>query len=115
MRLLFDHKLSPKLVHRLADLFPDANHLFPLRLEDKPDTAVWEFAKINGFTIVSKDADFSERSVLYSHPPKIIHLHLGNCSTVAVEQLLREHARLIADFDQDESKSCLHLPPHFRL
>ncbi len=115
MKLLFDHNLSPKLVKRLADLFPDSSHLFPLHLEDKPDPHVWEFARTNGFAIVSKDVDFSERSVLFGHPPKIIRLHLGNCTTDEVERLLRGHAALIAEFEQDESRSCLHLPPHFRL
>ena len=27
MKLLFDQNLSPKLVHRLADLFPDSSHV----------------------------------------------------------------------------------------
>lgn len=26
MKLLFDHNLSPRLVNRLADLFPDSAH-----------------------------------------------------------------------------------------
>ncbi|MFB2971179.1 DUF5615 family PIN-like protein [Aerosakkonema sp. BLCC-F183] len=27
MKLLFDHNLSPRLVNRLADIFPDSNHV----------------------------------------------------------------------------------------
>ncbi|MFB2882045.1 DUF5615 family PIN-like protein [Floridanema aerugineum] len=28
MKLLFDHNLSPRLINRLADLFPNSSHLF---------------------------------------------------------------------------------------
>ncbi len=33
MRLLFDHNLSPKLVRRLADLYPDSVHVSHLGLD----------------------------------------------------------------------------------
>ena len=33
MKLLFDHNLSPRLVNRLAELYPDSNHLFNLNLD----------------------------------------------------------------------------------
>lgn len=111
MKLLFDHNLSPKLVLRLADLFPNSNHLFPLQLDQADDIAIWEYAKQNGFTIISKDIDFSDRSVLFGHPPKVMRLHLGNCITASIETLLRDHHDLVTAFEADPQKSCLHLPP----
>ncbi len=33
MKLLFDHNLSPKLIHRLAELFPNSNHVYHLGLD----------------------------------------------------------------------------------
>ena len=112
MKLLFDHNLSPKLVRRLNDLFPESDHLFPRHLDQASDPMVWDYARIHGFIIVSKDRDFSDRSVLLGHPPKVIRLHLGNCTTAAVETLLRSHFILIREFEKDERKSCLHLPSH---
>ena len=53
MKLLYDHNLSPKLVRRLADLFPNSDHLFPLHLHEADDSAIWEYAKANAFVIVS--------------------------------------------------------------
>ena len=41
MKLLFDQNLSPRLVKLLADIFPDANHVFPLGLDESEDTEVW--------------------------------------------------------------------------
>ncbi len=75
------------------------------------DGVIWEYAKANGFTIVSKDADFIHRSFLHGFPPKMIYLELGNCPTRAVEQTLRDNLDLIQEFDTSEEKSCLTLPP----
>src|SRR6266480_3145162 len=45
------------------------------------DEAIWEYARREGFTIVSKDSDFQERSVLCGSPPKVIWLRIPNSST----------------------------------
>ncbi len=42
------------------------------------DTELWNYAKENGLVIVSKDADFSQRIVLSSPPPRVVHLRVGN-------------------------------------
>jgi len=47
-----------------------------------PDETVWEYARQNGFDLVTKDSDFSELSVLRGSPPKVIWLRIGNCTTV---------------------------------
>lgn len=81
MKLLFDHHLSFRLAHRLADLFPDNSHVVSHRLDRASDTVVWEFARANGFTLVTKDADFSDLSILRGFPPKVVWVRLGNCTT----------------------------------
>ena len=43
---LLDANLSPKLVVRLAQLFPDSVHVFEIGLERvTPDEAIWEYAR----------------------------------------------------------------------
>lgn len=42
------------------------------------DSQVWEFARQRELVIVSKDADFSERIILHSPPPWVVHLRFGN-------------------------------------
>ena len=42
------------------------------------DQAIWEYAKAEGLTIISKDSDFSSRILLSEPPPKVIHIRLGN-------------------------------------
>jgi predicted nuclease of predicted toxin-antitoxin system len=43
-----------------------------------PDSVVWEYARNNNLTIVTKDADFSDRIMTASPPPRVIHLRIGN-------------------------------------
>jgi predicted nuclease of predicted toxin-antitoxin system len=42
------------------------------------DKDIWEFAKLNGYVIVTKDSDFSNKLMLEGPPPKIIHIKTGN-------------------------------------
>ena len=109
MKLLFDQNLSFKLVARLADLFPGSAHVRDFSMQTADDTAVWAFAMNNGFTIVSKDDDFHQRSFVYGAPPKVIGIGLGNCSTDQIESLLRWRIDRIRDFDADPQASFLLL------
>lgn len=43
-----------------------------------PDNEIWDLAKKHGYTIISKDADFSNRILLVDPPPKVIHIRFGN-------------------------------------
>jgi len=42
------------------------------------DTEIWEYAKQNNLVIVTKDADFSDRIIVSSPPPRVIHIKFGN-------------------------------------
>lgn len=59
MTLLFDQNLSHLLVTRLADLFPNSHHVRLVGLHRASDAIVWQYAAENGFTVVSKDSDFT--------------------------------------------------------
>lgn len=80
MKLLFDENLSPKLVVRLANEFPESLHVSRVGLDEADDAAVWTFARDNALTIVTKDADFQEISLRLGMPPKVVWLRRGNCS-----------------------------------
>ena len=67
MKLLFDENLSPKLPRLLASQFPGSVHVRDCGLKGQSDQAVWEYAGANGFTVVSKDGDFYQRSLLLSN------------------------------------------------
>jgi len=84
LKLLFDQNLSPVLIEELQDVFPGSAHTEALGLARADDSSIWEYARENGFTIVSKDADFPERGVLLGSPPKVVWIRRGNCSTAEI-------------------------------
>ena len=63
--------------------------------------------KLNSFVLVSKDADFVEKAVIKGHPPKIIWIKAGNCSTEKIELLMRKNQKMIEDFIVDKENSVL--------
>jgi predicted nuclease of predicted toxin-antitoxin system len=109
MKLLFDQNLSPKLVRRLSDLFPDSSHVQPEGLDCASDDQVWEHARLHGFAIVSKDADYNNLSVVRGSPPKVLWLLLGNCTTAHVEVIFRARFADIEAFENDPSVGTLAL------
>lgn len=46
-------------------------------------------------------------AVLKGHPPKIIWVKVGNCSTDKIEALLRKNKKLIENFIADKENSVL--------
>jgi predicted nuclease of predicted toxin-antitoxin system len=109
MKPLFNHNLSPRLVRRLGDLYPDASHVSLVGLDRATDIAVWEYAGANGYTIVTKDPDYSDLSVLRGFPPKVIWLRLGNCTTDDIDRALRRSHEAIVDFSDDPTAGVLEV------
>ncbi len=99
MKLLFDENLSPKLAGRLHDLFPGSVHVHDCGLGNVDDLIIWNHAAANGFTLVSKDADFHALSVLKGAPPKLVWLKTGNCSSAQIEALIRTHSASLHTFE----------------
>lgn len=109
MKLLFDHNLSPRLVNRLEDIYPNSQHLFNLKLDTAEDSVVWQYASEYEFTIVTKDSDFSELILLKGFPPKVIWIRIGNCLTNDVEFLIRSNVEKIKEFGLRSSLGILIL------
>ena len=109
MKLLFDENLSHRLVNLLPDLFPGSVHVRDINLKAANDIEVWNYAKNNDFTIVSKDSDMHQRSFLYGYPPKVIWIRLGNCSTAEIEAIIQREYETITGFGEDTYASFLTL------
>ena len=72
MKFLVDENISRRIVPAIAASFPDSRHVTDLSLHTKDDSAIWDFAKQNGFSILTKDSDFNEILVMKQFPPKIV-------------------------------------------
>jgi predicted nuclease of predicted toxin-antitoxin system len=109
VKLLFDQNLSPRLVDALAEVFPESMHVQLIGLHSSSDAAVWDVARSEGYVIVTKDVDFTDRSAMFGHPPKVIWIRLGNCTTAEIESSLRAHVRDINAFETDDELGVLAL------
>jgi predicted nuclease of predicted toxin-antitoxin system len=109
VKLLLDENLSDRIIHKIADLYPDSAHVKTLGLLNTDDVIIWDYAKANAFVIVSKDSDFHQRSLLIGHPPKFIYLRIGNSPTSQIVQILRNNFHTITEFESSETESILVL------
>ena len=109
MKLLFDENLSPRLARDLAAQFPGSAHVRECGLLGHPDEEVWEYARAHGFTLVSKDSDFQQRSFIYGPPPKLVWLRIGNCTRQQLIALILTHEADIRAFDADAFEAVLVL------
>jgi predicted nuclease of predicted toxin-antitoxin system len=99
LKLLFDENLSFRLAMALADLFPGSTHVEDVGLEESSDDVIWRYADDHGYAIVTKDADFADRSLVERAPPKVVWIRRGNCSTRQIESLLRERHDDLEEFE----------------
>jgi len=109
VKLLFDQNLSPELVKALSDLFPQSLHVQDAGMGASTDSLIWNYARENGFAIVSKDSGFHERSLIHGHPPKVIWIQSGNCATRVIVEILRKHAIQLQRFAEDPNESFMAL------
>lgn len=109
MKLLLDQNISHKLLKELDDLFPGSSHVYLLDLHQASDEEMWNYARDNGFTIVTQDSDFNERSLVYGYPPKVVWLRTRNISTQNIKRLLKRCSHDIIAFEKDKTLSCLQI------
>ena len=109
MKLLLDENLSDRIVSRIIDLFPESTHVKTIGLSRSDDGIILDWAKEHGFSIVSKDIDFYQRSIAFGHPPKFVWLRVGNCPTSLITELLRTRHKILRAFIASEEESLLVL------
>ncbi len=104
-----DQNISFEVAKRIQDIFPDAKHISDLGLQNYTDLDLWNYAKVNDYTIVTFDSDFNDLSTLKGFPPKIIWLRTGNTSTNNLIELFHAKNSIIKGFFADEESAFLEL------
>jgi len=105
LELLLDENLSCRMLAELEKSFPDSEHVTRLGLETVADRELWDYARIHGFALVTKDSDFQELAALYGSPPKIVWLKCGNRPWQFIANLLLAQQDKLVEFDKDSSAS----------
>jgi len=110
MKLLLDENLSWRMVKKLSPYFSEVVHVSSLKInQPATDISIWNFAKENGFTIVSKDDDFEKIVLVKKAPPKLIFLKTNNIDTNKLVSILLEHKQKITEFIQSEENDIFEI------
>jgi len=109
VKLLLDQNLSRRLLPGLIDQFPESNQVALMGFDKASDADIWDFARNEGFAIVTKDADFVELSLMHGFPPKVIWLNLGNVSNAAVMTRLLAEGEGIINFLMNTTDGVLEI------
>lgn len=99
----------------LDEKHPGSTHVRNVELGGGDDADIWDRAKTGGFVVITKDADFEQRSFLHGAPPKVIWLRLGNCSAQEARAFVLRHLPLMEEFTADPSSALLVIPPTLRV
>jgi predicted nuclease of predicted toxin-antitoxin system len=76
-----------------AYLFPGSSHITQVGLAgETADATIWEYARQNGFAIVTADADFLRLADQHGAPPKVVRLERMDYSTEVAAELIRRYA-----------------------
>ena len=109
MKLLLDENLSRRLVPLLQNQYPGTSQVALVGLERADDRTIWQYAKNNGFVIVTRDADFEELSTYLGQPPQVIWIRVPNQSKASVLNLLVTHHEAIVCALDNEHRACIEL------
>ncbi len=99
----------------LNEQHPGSAHVRSVGLGGGDDADIWDRAKSGGFVVITKDADFEQRSFLHGAPPKVIWLRLGNCSAQEAKAFVERHLPLMEEFVNDPATALLVIPPTLRV
>lgn len=77
MKLLIDNQLPEALAVFLVEKGIEARHVRRLGLGAVEDERIWQYAKAEGYVIVSMDEDFQNLSARFGAPPQVVWVRLG--------------------------------------
>jgi predicted nuclease of predicted toxin-antitoxin system len=109
VKLLLDENLSRRMVPRLTSAYPGTTQVALLGMERASDREIWQFARDQGYVIVTQDADFHELCVLHGAPPKVIWLQTGNQSRHRIAELLLNLRETIENLLADEETTFIQI------
>lgn len=102
-QILADMPISPRTVKYLQEIGYECYHLTEFRMAEATDEEVVQFAKENGYTILTEDLDFG---AILSHTkeiePSVIILRVGNLNTDQINALLAKVIPKVSD-----KKNCI--------
>jgi len=111
VKLLLDANLSWRLCSALAKTFGECVHVNRVALPvPAKDSEIWSYARENGYTIVTQDADFLNILDAKGYPPKVILIKTGNLSSAQMEEILIQAKTFISELHENDEYGLLEIP-----
>lgn len=89
--------------------FPGSSQVVLLGMESATDKEVWLRAKVDGYVVVTRDADFQELSLVWGSPPQVVRLRTPNQTRAAVLKLLLDNKAAILEALEVDGVSSIEL------
>jgi predicted nuclease of predicted toxin-antitoxin system len=97
MKFLVDAQLPRRLVSRLRESGFEAIHTLDLPPGNRtPDSMINELSLVEGYVVVTKDADFVNSFLLHRRPFKLLLVSTGNTRNRELESLFLSNLENIA-------------------
>ena len=111
MKLLLDANISWRLASILKVHLGECVHVddVPSLKFPAKDMAIWQFAKDNGYTVITRDNDFNDLVSVKGFPPKIVWLRTGNYSRKLTAELLIRSKQAIEELLKSEEYGVLEI------
>jgi predicted nuclease of predicted toxin-antitoxin system len=84
LRFLIDAQLPPALVHRLASIGHQADHVHEIGLGLATDLEIWAYAGKKQAVLVTKDHDFVDLTLSEPGRVAVVWIRLGNTTNKAL-------------------------------
>ncbi len=104
MKLLLDENISYRILKHIEGAFPGSVHVNALGPDLRTDGSIWQYAKKNGYVIITFDSDFIQIAALRGAPPHVILLQLRNPGYLQIATVLIERKHLLESFVNDSSQ-----------
>ena len=100
MKILLDANISWKLIKNLNPVFGICDHVDLIGINvPANDLEIWNYARENGYIIITKDNDFLDILDKNGYPPKVVLLKTGNNRSSALETLLIKAKDMIEELE----------------
>ncbi len=91
MEIWLDAQLSPKLAVWINETFEfKCFHVYDFGYHTASDKEIFDHAKSQGVTIITKDSDFLDLNLRYAAPPQIIWLTCGNITNSNLKKVFSD-------------------------
>jgi len=89
MKLLIDMNLSPGWVKQLADAGMEAEHWSTLGAVTAPDAEIMQFARLNGYIVLTHDLDFGAiLATTHGEKPSVVQIRSEDISTATIGRVV---------------------------